>query len=395
MSPIIVLKGRLERQAMNNPDSLFKGGNTSSLFQPSHRKVSIGSDFDMIQQKKTPIRPSEDAAAMMLLSMSNIVSQEIKSNATCLYEDHMDDEDSSRDASIAMEVSHGSNENGLTPRMSNRSPASSDDEDDDRFTWNRVRTVSIDSPLSIGRTTMTATPTSKMLLGDPAIVSPMNSPTLMTNKVRKTSLRLSHKAKRDHLKIPKISQPSSTTTPAPANNAIKKRTLQTNVAPRGGATIKKILRKKFSWKNYPGTPPFPDDAIAHPAFWNLNPLLTSITVLSPKHKELEAFLIANREEYPRHSALNYTVQQKQYNNRLTERLLELAAEHGYVFDEAEFSFVTVRDRIRCYFKSYVQSAKKRGIIIGYAARKAGLLTEEDLEKSAEQEGMIVTPTEQV
>ena len=107
--------------------------------------------------------------------------------------------------------------------------------------------------------------------------------------------------------------------------------------------------------------------------------------------ELETFLIANREEYLRHSSLNYTVQQKQYNNRLTERLLELAAEHGYVFDEAEFSFVTVRDRIRCYFKSYVQSAKKRGVIIGYAARKAGLLTEEDLEKIAEQEGQIVTP----
>jgi hypothetical protein len=106
---------------------------------------------------------------------------------------------------------------------------------------------------------------------------------------------------------------------------------------------------------------------------------------------LEAFLIANREEYLRHSALNYTIQQKQYNNRLTELLLELAADHGYVFDEHEFSFVTVRDRIRCYFKSYVQSAKKRGVIIGYAARKAGLLSEDDLEKSAAEEGRIVMP----
>lgn len=106
---------------------------------------------------------------------------------------------------------------------------------------------------------------------------------------------------------------------------------------------------------------------------------------------MEAFLIANREEYLRHSALNYTIQQKQYNNRLTERLLELAADQGYIFDEHEFSFVTVRDRIRCYFKSYVQSAKKRGVIIGYAARKAGLLTEDDLEKSAAEEGRIVMP----
>jgi hypothetical protein len=61
-------------------------------------------------------------------------------------------------------------------------------------------------------------------------------------------------------------------------------------------------------------------------------------------------LIANREEYLRHSTLNYTVQQKQYNNRLTERMIELAAEQGFSFDQEEFSFVTVRDRIRCYYK---------------------------------------------
>jgi len=100
-------------------------------------------------------------------------------------------------------------------------------------------------------------------------------------------------------------------------------------------------------------------------------------------------MIANREEYLRHSALNYTVQQKIYNNKLTEQLLEIAAEHAYVFDEDQFSFVTVRDRIRCYFKSYVQSAKKKGITVGYAARKAGLLTEDDLRM--EDEGQIVLP----
>lgn len=105
--------------------------------------------------------------------------------------------------------------------------------------------------------------------------------------------------------------------------------------------------------------------------------------------QLEQFLIANREEYLRHSALNYTVQQKQYNNRLTEELLDLATQHGYFFDEKEFSFVTVRDRIRCYYKSYVQSAKKRGVLMGYAARKAGLLTEDELQKSPGQESRIM------
>ncbi len=121
---------------------------------------------------------------------------------------------------------------------------------------------------------------------------------------------------------------------------------------------KKVLRKKFSWKSYP---------------------------------ELEDFLIANREEYLRHSAMNYTSQQKEYNNRLTERLLELATDCGYVFDEESFSFVSIRDRIRCYFKSYVQSKKKRGLILGYAARRKGLITEEELEKSAGIKGTIVVP----
>lgn len=120
----------------------------------------------------------------------------------------------------------------------------------------------------------------------------------------------------------------------------------------------KVLRKKFSWKSYP---------------------------------ELEDFLIANREEYLRHSAMNYTMQQKEYNNRLTERLLTLASECGYIFDEECFSFVAIRDRIRCYFKSYVQSKKKRGLILGYAARRKGLITEEELEKSASTKGTIVVP----
>lgn len=103
----------------------------------------------------------------------------------------------------------------------------------------------------------------------------------------------------------------------------------------GNTGVKKtILRRKCAWKNYP---------------------------------ELEKFLIENREEYLKHSAKNYTVEQKQYNNRLTERLLEVAAKHNYVFDPMDFNFVGVRDRIRCYYKSYVQSNKKRGVIVGYDA----------------------------
>ena len=81
-------------------------------------------------------------------------------------------------------------------------------------------------------------------------------------------------------------------------------------------------------------------------------------------------MIENREEYLRHSALNYTTQQKKYNNKLTERILELADENGYIFDENDFDFVTVRDRVRCYYKSYVQSSKKRGMNKGYRRSQA-------------------------
>jgi len=84
--------------------------------------------------------------------------------------------------------------------------------------------------------------------------------------------------------------------------------------------------KKFSWKAYP---------------------------------ELEEFLIAHREEYLSYSAKNYTIEQRDYNNRLTARLLEHAEANGYstLFEDCAFS--AVRDRIRSYYKSYVQSFKRR------------------------------------
>lgn len=119
-----------------------------------------------------------------------------------------------------------------------------------------------------------------------------------------------------------------------------------------------ILRKKFSWKHYP---------------------------------PLEDFLIANREEYLRFSTMNYTIQQKKYNNTLTEQMIALANAEGYIFDSKDFSFVTVRDRIRCYYKSYVQSLKKRGIVVGYAARKLGIISEQDMKECAKLKAKIYVP----
>jgi len=115
---------------------------------------------------------------------------------------------------------------------------------------------------------------------------------------------------------------------------------------------KTILRKKFSWKHYP---------------------------------ELEKFLVANRSEYLRHSAMNYTAEQKQYNNWLTERLLEVAARYHYVFDPEEFNFVAVRDRIRCYYKSYVQTARKRGIFVASVKSKLQAKKQQEQQKVDDEE----------
>jgi hypothetical protein len=89
--------------------------------------------------------------------------------------------------------------------------------------------------------------------------------------------------------------------------------------------LKGVLRKKYAWREFP---------------------------------ELEGYLIENRDQYLSFSSqLNYTAEQKRYNNRLTQGLLDLAAESGYKFEG--FTFAMIRDRIRCYYKSYVQAVKKK------------------------------------
>mmetsp|Transcript_80151 Transcript_80151/g.120470 ORF Transcript_80151/g.120470 Transcript_80151/m.120470 type:complete len:243 (+) Transcript_80151:253-981(+) len=89
-------------------------------------------------------------------------------------------------------------------------------------------------------------------------------------------------------------------------------------------TVRATLKKKFSWKQYP---------------------------------ELEGYLLDNQEEYFEYSSRNYTAEQRKYNNDLTRGLLDLAASEGYAFED--FTFSMVRDRIRCYYKSHSQSAKKK------------------------------------
>mmetsp|Transcript_29098 Transcript_29098/g.54683 ORF Transcript_29098/g.54683 Transcript_29098/m.54683 type:complete len:349 (-) Transcript_29098:655-1701(-) len=345
MSPTIALKNRLSRALVKSDEPLtFLGGVDRRSVRPaSSRSVSIGSEIDLTPVPM-PQDPEEKEGVELLLGMASIVTKEIASSSTDeIFEDDNEADIKPRTSGL------------LSPmRSSTESPSLNEENEDDLFAWTRSRTVSIDSPTGhVSSKTILHGPESLNL---PAIVTP-----LARRTPRKASLKvMAHKASQ-HVKFPKLPQLQQ------QHQQQQHQALQTvqehkrkalKISEKTGTPITTIYRKKFSWKNYP---------------------------------ELEAFLVANREEYLRHSALNYTVQQKQYNNRLTERLLDLAAEHGYVFDVDEFSFVTVRDRIRCYYKSYVQSSKKRGIVLGYAARKAGILTTAELQKSARKEGTIITP----
>mmetsp|Transcript_8212 Transcript_8212/g.23604 ORF Transcript_8212/g.23604 Transcript_8212/m.23604 type:complete len:535 (-) Transcript_8212:698-2302(-) len=121
------------------------------------------------------------------------------------------------------------------------------------------------------------------------------------------------------------SKPSSTATKKPAAPAVSRRPKHSFVGESTNASmIRSVLRKGFSWRQFP---------------------------------ELEEFLRTNRDEYFTYSSLNYTMEQRRYNNDLTKNLLKLANDVGYVFEG--FTFANVRDRIRCYYKSYVQAIKKR------------------------------------
>ncbi|KAL7566248.1 hypothetical protein ACA910_011310 [Epithemia clementina (nom. ined.)] len=107
-------------------------------------------------------------------------------------------------------------------------------------------------------------------------------------------------------------------------SSIRRPPPSTLVGTTSKAPVISELKRKFSWKNYP---------------------------------ELEEYLVRHREQYLKYSSqLNYTAEQKLYNNKLTQGLLDLASEKGFIFQG--FTFAALRDRIRCYYKSFVQTKKK-------------------------------------
>lgn len=394
-------KIRLKKINMEMYESIFRNNLNASikplkpppftLAEVKHIKISLESNQEpnsnqhvitpnsvaqVANLEKVPKEDTHDAA-ILLASMKNLIAKEMHTQSTkprtIALPSFPDIEKLfKRDAASNSESNYGAGSNSFiripTSLIPSKTPKgiSAMSEVTEANVLPRVRTVSMDSHNSIasskeeGNTDETATPVLQVV----ACASPHTLPVLHTIPIESfvpppKSPRGVDRRKRyldDHTQeLNPIKEQTSEVDDSFKPKAKRQKAskasrplIETNGAKKSPKHTKAILRKKFSWKNFP---------------------------------ELEHFLIENREEYLRHSALNYTMQQKQYNNRLTERLIDLAAGCGYVFDEEAFTFVSIRDRIRCYFKSYVQSRKKRGVIIGYAARKAGRLSEKELKKS--------------
>jgi hypothetical protein len=99
--------------------------------------------------------------------------------------------------------------------------------------------------------------------------------------------------------------------------------------------------------------------------------------------QLEKFLIEHRSEYLKYSSMNYTAEQKKYNNWLTNQVLQLAAENNFEFDPQEFNFVGIRDRVRCYYKSYVQTMRKKGIDVLPRKQEGGTHLQDERQRELE------------
>jgi hypothetical protein len=150
----------------------------------------------------------------------------------------------------------------------------------------------------------------------------MNSFKVPESPVRSTSTGSFPEKTSDAKKIASVFIPETFSHQAKEGNHFLPHSL---VGKTAHGEVRGILRRKFSWRSFP---------------------------------ELERYLIDHRQQYLEYSSqLNYTTEQKRYNNHLTQGLLDLAKREGYLFED--FSFAAVRDRIRCYYKSYVQAVKKK------------------------------------
>eukprot|EP00979_Chaetoceros_neogracilis_P000444 scaffold107_cov269-Chaetoceros_neogracile.AAC.36 len=72
---------------------------------------------------------------------------------------------------------------------------------------------------------------------------------------------------------------------------------------------------------------------------------------------LEKLLRSHMEEYYELSIeVCQSILQQEFNNKLVHKVQEMATFYGWEF---AFTFKALRDRVRCYFKTHIQNAKKR------------------------------------
>jgi hypothetical protein len=219
--------------------------------------LSIGGENYDARFTKTSVRDQ----AVLLLSIADIAKTEINNDGlSALW---VGDEDIPKFPKLS--EPNVSDFKWLTPRTETLKGliVGITNTSSDHYPSSRIRSVSIEySPEQhSSRFERTASPLS---LGPPEgiianLVSPGVSPLSKNRRLpfRKQSLRLSHKARKEHL-LSSSSPMSSDDEEVPARtvsfadtSTSSKKSKPLQPATAKGVIVKKILRKKFSWKNYP------------------------------------------------------------------------------------------------------------------------------------------------
>jgi hypothetical protein len=226
----------------------------ASAMRFAARCVSFGGEYDFPQ--KTPSEtvasadglPCDAREAALLLSFTSIAENEIRSMGKCAR--LWDDDNFPRLPGLECTAagSHCSvNRNWrpllVAPRLASPMDSESSTEDDS--------TDSTDSTFLGG----TESPSSESIRGrrlrSVSLDSPESPPAVLKPGIKTPKLPPKRRARAG---LKKRRNKKASTTPSPAHQAHaaeddKKRTLKTAALPKG--KIKTIMRKKFSWKNYP------------------------------------------------------------------------------------------------------------------------------------------------